>query len=73
MEKHLDETGVPNTSVQYPVYFENFLTFFPFKAVADSTYSLTLPMDGPLDAMSVTDAPIGVSVFQKPQQFLGKK
>ena len=71
VEKYLDEIGVPNTSIRYPFYFENFLTFFPLSAEADGTYSLTLPMDGPLDAMSVPDgAPIVVNVFQNPQQYL---
>ena len=73
VEEYLDERGVPNTSIRYPFYFENFLTFFPLSAEADGTYSLTLPMDGPLDAMSVPDgAPIVVNVFQNPQQYLGK-
>ena len=74
VEKYLDEIGVPNTSVRYPFYFENFLNFFQYNAEADGSLSLTLPMDGPMDAMSISDgAPIVITVFQNPQQYLGKK
>ena len=74
VEKYLDEIGVPNTSVRYPYYFENFLTNFRFKAEADGTYSLTLPMDGPMDAIAIADVGVIVaSIFQNPQQHLGKK
>ena len=74
VEKYLDEIGVPNTSVRFPFYFENFLTFFHLDVEPDGAYSFTLPMDGPMDAMSVSDgAPIVVNVFQNPQQYLGKK
>ena len=74
VERYLDQIGVPNTSVRIPFYFENFTTFFSLTKEADGTYSLTLPMDGPMDAMSVADAaPIVVEVFKNPQQYLGKK
>ena len=74
VEKHLDQIGVPNTSVRFPPYFENFTTFFGFNAEADGTYTLTLPMDGPMDAMSVADgAPIVLDVFKNPQKYIGKK
>lgn len=74
VEKHLDQIGVPNTSVRYPFYFENFLGFFHFVTAADGTSTITLPMDGPMDAMSVPDgAPIVLEVFKNPQQYIGKK
>ena len=73
VEKHLEKIGVPNTSVRFPYYFENLITFGP-TAGADGIYSLTLPMDGPMDAMSVADgAPIVVEVFKNPQHYLGNK
>ena len=74
VEKYLDEIGVPNTSVRYAFYFENFLAFYTPALQADGTYTLTMPMDGPMDAISVADgAPIVLAVFQNPQQYLGKK
>ena len=74
VEKHLDQIGVPNTSVRFPFYFENFLNFYSFPPDASGTPTLTLPMDGPMDSMSVADAaPIVVTVFKNPQQYIGKK
>lgn len=74
VEKYLDEIGVPNTSVRYPFYFENFANFLQPKAESDGTYTLTLPMDGPVYTMSVDDgAPIVVEVFKNPQKYIGKK
>lgn len=74
VEKHLDEIKVPNTSVRFPFYFDNFGNFFSYIVQADGTYVLTLPMDGPMDAMAVSDgAPVVVDIFKNPQQYLGKK
>ena len=74
VEKHLDRIRVPNTSVRFPFYFENFLNFYSFPPDASGTPALTLPMDGPMDSMSVADAaPIVVTVFKNPQQYIGKK
>ena len=74
VEKYLDEIGVPNTSVRYPFYFENFLTFYPPTKQDDGTYSIILPMDGPMDAMSVADGGhIVAAAFQNPQDYVGKK
>ena len=74
VEKYLDEIGVPNTSVRYPWYYENFIGFFAPTRQDDGTYALTLPMDGPLDAMSVADgAHVVVAAFQNPQDYIGKK
>ena len=74
VEKYLDEIGVPNTSVRYPFYFENFINFFSYEKTSDGSFSITLPMDGPVDTMSVEDgAPIVVDVFKHPEKYLGKK
>ena len=74
VEKYLDEIGVPNTSVRYPFYFENFLSFYPPTKQDDGTYAVTLPMDGPMDAMSVADgAHIVTAAFRNPQDYVGKK
>ena len=74
VEKYLDEIGVPNTSVRFPFYFENFSGLLPFTKESDGAYSLTMPMDGPMDTMSVADgAPIVAEVFKNPDSYLGKK
>ena len=74
VEKHLDQIGVPHTSVHFSPYFEDFLGLFRFTKEANGTYLLTAPMDGPMDGMAVADAaPIVVEVFKNPQQYLGKK
>ena len=74
VEKYLDEIGVPNTSVRYAFYLENFISFNVPTLQADGRYTVTMPMDGPMDVISVADgAPIVLAVFQNPQQYLGKK
>ena len=74
VEKYLDEIGVPNTSVRYAYYFDNFIAFFPPAKQDDGTYTLTMPMDGPMHAMAVADgAHIVLAAFQNPQEYLGKK
>ena len=74
VEKYLDEIGVPNTCVRFPSYYENFFTFFLPAKQDDGTYTITLPMDGPIDSMSVADgAHIVLAVFQNPQEYLGKR
>ena len=73
VEKYLDQIGVPNTSVRYPFYFENFLFFLPQKQ-EDGTFVSTWPMDGPLYAISVEDGgPVVASIFSNPGEFIGKK
>ena len=74
VEKYLDEIGVPNTSVRYPFYYENFINFIPLDKTSDGSFSITLPMDGLMDTMSVEDgAPIVVEVLKHPEKYLGKK
>ena len=74
VEKYLDEIGVPNTSVRYSAYFENFLTLSPPTKQDDGTYTITLPMDGPMNAMAVADgAHIVLAVFRNPQEYLGQR
>ncbi|CAI8030828.1 NmrA-like family domain-containing protein 1 [Geodia barretti] len=74
VEKYLDEIGVPNTSVRFPFYFENFIDFVQYSKQSDGSYSHTLPMNGPMDAMSVADgAPIVVEVLKNPDRYIGKK
>jgi hypothetical protein len=61
---------VPNTSVRFAFYFENFTAIFnPFLPEGDGTYSLTLPQDGPMDGISVPDGvPIVAEVFKYPDK-----
>ena len=74
IEKYLDEIGVPNTSVRYPYYFDNFAGFFQYEKQDDGSYVLTLPMDGPMDGMTVADGgPVVAAFFNNPQEFIGKK
>ncbi len=74
IEKYLDEIGVPNTSTRYPFYFDNFLSTAKPQKQVDGTYSLTFPMDGPMDGMSVEDGgPAVASIFTNPDEFIGKK
>lgn len=73
VEKYLDQIGVPNTSVRYPFYFENFLVFLP-QEQEDGTFVMTWPADGPMYAISVEDGgPIVASIFSNPGEFIGKK
>ena len=58
VEKYLDEIDVPNTSMRYPFYFENFIGFLPREEqddAYDGSYTYVLPMDGPLIGMAVAD------------------
>ena len=74
VEKYLDEIGVPNTSTRYPGFFENFATILAPQKQDDGMVSLTLPMDGPMDGISVEDAgPAVASIFASPDEFIGKK
>ena len=74
IEKYLDDIGVPNTSVRYPFYFDNFATMMRPQKQDDGTFSITLPIDGPIDGISVEDAGEAVaSVFTNPSEFIGKK
>ena len=73
VEEYLEEIGVPFTSTRYSYYFDNFMSFPPQKN-DDGTYTLTYPMDGPMDAVSVEDAgPVVAAIFDSPSEFIGKK
>ena len=74
VERYLDEIGLPNTSVRYTCYHENFTSYFKAQLQADGTYSITLPMDGPLHSISVEDGgPVVAAVFKNPGEFIGRK
>ncbi len=74
VEKYLDEIGVPNTSTRYPFYYDNFATIMIAQKQDDGTYSFTLPMDGPMDAIGVEDGgPAVASILANPDEFIGKK
>ena len=53
VEKHLVTSGVPYSVVRYPFYFENFVDMMLPQKHEDGTFSLTLPMDGPMYAIGV--------------------
>lgn len=74
VEKYLDKIGVPNTSTRYSFYNENYGTFFVPAKQDDSTYTITMPMDGPMDTISVEDGgPAVAAVFDNPSEYIGKK
>ena len=73
VEKYLNEIGLPNTPVHYPFYYENFIAFFKPELQSDGTYTITLPLDGPMNAMGVEDgAPVVAAIFKFPDEFIGK-
>ncbi len=73
VENYLDEIGVPNTSTRIAFYYENFIGFPPQKN-DDGTYSVTFPMNGPMDAISVADlGPAVVTILNNPDKYIGKK
>ena len=74
IERFLDESGIPNTSVRYAAFFENFLEPFLVQKQDDGTALWTVCMQGPMDGISVEEAgPVVASVFANREEFLGKK
>lgn len=74
VEEYIKEIGVPNTFVCYPFYNENFVAALPPQKQEDGTYTITLPMDGPMHVISVEDVgPIVAHIFDKPAHSIGKK
>ena len=74
IEKLLDKSGIPNTSVRYAGYFENFLEPLMIQKQDDGTNVWTVCMKGPVDCVSVEDAgPAVASVFANREEFLGRK
>ena len=74
VERYLDEIKLPNTSVRYAAFYENFTSNMKPQPQADGTLAITLPMDGPMDAISVEDAgAVVASVFSNPEEFIGRK
>lgn len=72
VEEYLDEVEVPNTSTRVPFYYENFYDFV--RKAEDGTFSITFPMDGPMDAMSFTDlGEVVATVFKNADKYIGKK
>ena len=73
VEKYLDEIKVSNTSVRIAFYYENFATSFIQKN-DDGNYSMTLPMNGPMHAVSVNGiGPVVVAILNDPEKYVGKK
>ena len=73
VEKYLDEIQVSNTLTRLSCYYENFITMFVQKG-DDGNYSITLPMNGPMHALSVDGfGPVVVAIFNDPEKYVGKK
>ena len=74
IELYLDQIGLPNTSVRYAAFYENFTSNMKAQPQPDGTLAITLPMDGPMDGVSVEDAgAVVASVFSLPEEFIGRK
>ena len=54
-------------------YYENFVSPPPQKG-DDGTYTMTWPMDGPMDAVSVNDlGGVVLGILNNPDKYLGKR
>ena len=75
IEKYMDHIQLPNTSVRYSFYCENFTSpAFGFQKQADGSYSFVHCMIGPMDIVSVGQCgPAVASIFSQPEEFIGKK
>ena len=74
IERYLDEIGIPNTSVRYAFYYENFIGEFSIQKQDDNTNQWTVCMKGPMDGISVYDGgPAIASVFENPKEYIGRK
>ena len=73
VEEYLAEIKVPYTSTRVAFYYENFINYPPQKG-EDGTYTMTWPMDGPMDAISVNDlGGVVVSILNSPDKYLDKR
>lgn len=75
IEKYMLDSGVPCTSVHYPMYMENLLAGpLAAKKQHDGTFSLVLPLDDkPAPFISVTKAGQAIaSLFRCPDRYYGK-
>ena len=75
VEKYMDSIGLPNTSVRYAFYCENFVSpAFGFQKQPDGSYGFVHCMVGPMDVVSVEQCgPAVASIFCQPEEFIGKK
>ena len=72
VEKYIDSIGLPNTSIRVSYYYENFISFR--QKNEDGSYTITFPMNGPMDAVSVHDiGPMVATILSKPDEYIGKK
>lgn len=72
VEKYIDSIGLPNTSIRVSYYYENFISFR--QKNEDGSYTITFPMNGPMDAVSVQDiGPMVATILSKPDEYIGKK
>lgn len=73
-EEYAKSLGIPSTFVHVAFYFENFLGFFPPRAVGDGSYQFGFPQgDVPLAAISAEDVGgIVAPMFEQPDVYIGK-
>ena len=73
VEKYVVKCGVPYSIVRYPFYVDNFASTMAPQKQEDGTFSITLPMDGPMHGLGLSDAgPILSTIFSNPEEYLGK-
>ena len=73
VEKYVVKCGVPYSIVRYPFYFDNFAGMMAPQKQEDGTFSITLPMDGPMHGLGLSNAgPILSTIFSNPEEYLGK-
>ena len=73
VEKYIVTCGVPYSIVRYPFYFDNFADVMAPQKQEDGTFSITLPMDGPMHGLGLSNAgPILATIFSNPKEYLGK-
>jgi uncharacterized protein YbjT (DUF2867 family) len=71
VEKYLDSTKIPNTSVRLSAYYS---AFFMLAQKQGDSYNYPTIMEGPMDGVAVEDiGPAVASIFGDPDGFIGKK
>ena len=70
--EYLDEINVPHITIRMSYYYTNFITC-PYYKNEDGSYTMTWPMYGPFDTMSVEDlGPVVASIAKESDKYMGK-
>ncbi len=73
IEKYARELGLPATCVHVAFYYENFLTYFPPRRLADGSFVFGFPQgDTPLAAVAVEDVGgVVTALFDRGEEYKG--